>query len=164
MSDQSSAEGKPLAALVGEVLVPVLMTGWILVYAWDLRDVPERHINWLLLMPLMAVCLALLLVILVWSLLPSLRAGVAPSAEGSGADAGFRILGLDYRPIGIVVLLAGYASVAFTSAYVPATIGFLLASAFLLGERRPLSLILLALTTTAVLYAVGHWVLGIELG
>lgn len=154
-----------LAALIGELLVPALMATWILVYAWDLSDIPERHLNWLLLLPLMTVCLCLLVFILFFYVVPCLRAERRYRRQVVRDEAvpPFLLFDIDYRPLGVIGLLTLYISVVFAGLYIISTAVFLVACSFLLGERSPMRLLLMAVTTAVTVYLIANKLLGVEL-
>ena len=151
------------------VVMPVLMLVVSGAYAWSLRDMVNPGMNLLLLKPLFVAIWALLLIVLVKDVIPSVRlhalwrmtaprirptwrARVAPGTEaGAGLIVAATFLFSLYGP--------GHGAVA----YLAGTFIYLMVVGYLIGDRHPVKLIAQAGLCAAALYLLMGVALGVRL-
>jgi hypothetical protein len=151
------------------VAVPVLILITSTAYAWSLRDLVNPGMNLLLLKPLFLAIWALLLVVFVKDVLPSIRLHKEWKARPAGRALSWR---QRFAPgteaaAGLVVAATFVLSLFGTgngpAVYLVTTFIYLLVVGYLIGDRKPVRLIAQAAICCAGIYLIMGVLLGVRL-
>jgi len=155
--------------LVEEFLVVLIMAVCLAAYAWDVRGIPDREMNMMVMDPVLVLSALLLAFIAVRYLaLPLLRrtvdARAGEAGEEAGDEAGDGAVPGGHRSMLLVTgALVAYAAVFTLAPFVLTTTLFVAACLVGLGLRGPVYVSVVSVGTAAALYLVGVHVLGVAL-
>jgi hypothetical protein len=151
------------------VVMPVLMLVVSGAYAWSLRDMVNPGMNLLLLKPLFVVIWALLLIVLLKDVVPSIRLHalwrtIAPATRPSwsqrfapGTESGAGLI------VAATFLFSLYGPGHGAVAYLVGTFIYLMVVGYLIGDRHPVKLTMQAGMCAATLYLLMGVALGVRL-
>jgi uncharacterized membrane protein len=148
-------------------IVPLIMLIASGAYAWSLRAVVNPEMNLLLLKPLFAAIWLFLLVVLVDDVIPSIRLQAAWRASAQ-APAPFRerfAPGTEANARLVVLATFAFACVGVGNGwlqYVVSAFIYLLVTGYLIGDRRPVTLVFQAIAFSIGLYLVLGTLLGVR--
>lgn len=160
---QEAADYHPALDLV----VPMVMLVTSVAYAWSLRNIADPELNLLFLKPIFAIIWVFLLLVGVSYVIPTLRLLAAGTRKtgvpavplrrrfGPGTEGGAGL---------VVIATFVYALVALngTEVFIASTCIYLMLSAWLIGERRPLPILAQGLLGTGGIYLVMGVLLGVK--
>ena len=165
MPETDPADYPPLL----NVVMPVIILFVSAAYAWSLRDMVNPGMNLLLLKPLFLAVWALLAIVFVKDVIPSIRLHRAWSMAASRSSISWRERFAPGTEAGAGLVVA--ATFAFSLygpgdgpiAYLVSTFVYLMVAGYLIGDRKPLRLIAQAAICATGLYLIMGLALGVRL-
>ncbi len=157
----SEKQGPSRGDLIGEAVVLGLIALVVGAYAWDVRSIPQKALNLMVMRPVLILAGILIVVVLgryiAWPLVKGRVEAAAGPAEGGGA---LRRAAPMVLVVGMLVL---YTAVFTALPFVVTTTLFMAITLVGLGNRSPLVVGSISLATAVGLYVMGERVLGVVL-